>query len=94
MTEERKREEHMVLERKVQEEKKKQDTNALGNPMRGIEDMVEQNDNQLDGIINNIPKDEAAEKRVEESVIKKLKCCAKNPEEKPPRKICPDRELC
>ena len=25
------------------------------NHMRGIEDMVEQNDNQLDGIINNLP---------------------------------------
>lgn len=25
------------------------------NPMRGIEDMVEQNDNSLDGVINNLP---------------------------------------
>ena len=25
------------------------------NPMRGIEDMVEQNDNSFDGIINNVP---------------------------------------
>ena len=25
------------------------------NPMRGIEDMVEQNDNSFDGVINNLP---------------------------------------
>ncbi len=25
------------------------------NPMKGIEDMIEQNDNNLDGVINNLP---------------------------------------
>lgn len=48
------------------------------NPMRGIEDMVEQNDNNLDGVINNVKVDDATgilelipdEKK---SVIEKLK---------------------
>lgn len=31
------------------------DPRALGSQMRGIEDMVEQNDNSFDGIINNVP---------------------------------------
>ena len=26
------------------------------NPMRGVEDMLEQNDNSFDGVINNLPK--------------------------------------
>ena len=30
------------------------------NPMRSIEDMVEQNDNNLDGVINNVKVDSAA----------------------------------
>ena len=44
------------------------------NPLRGIEDMVEQNDNQLDGVINNVPegKEECA-KGDKESVLEKLK---------------------
>lgn len=44
----------------------------LGNQMRSIEDAVEQNDNSLDGIINNLPQPEEAEKS-RESVLKKLK---------------------
>ena len=32
------------------------------NPLRGIEDLVEQNDNQLDGVINNMPEETVAEK--------------------------------
>ena len=48
------------------------------NPMRGIEDMVEQNDNNFDGIINNV-KSEADTVRLElsdddkKSVLGKLK---------------------
>jgi len=48
------------------------------NPMRGIEDMVEQNDNNFDGIINNV-KSEADTVRLElsdddkKSVLEKLK---------------------
>ena len=48
------------------------------NPMRGIEDMVEQNDNSFDGIINNV-KSEADTVRLElsdddkKSVLEKLK---------------------
>lgn len=30
------------------------------NPMRGIEDMVEQNDNNFDGVINNVKVEPAA----------------------------------
>ena len=43
------------------------------NPLRGIEDMVEQNDNQLDGVINNVPTETVAEKEAKSSVIEKLK---------------------
>ena len=52
------------------------------NPMRGIEDMVEQNDNSFDGVINNlpVPKDENAqavlaaqeEERKKKSILEKL----------------------
>ncbi len=53
------------------------DPNELGNQMRGIEDMVEQNDNSFDGIINNLPEPEEQEKakydEARESVIEKLK---------------------
>jgi uncharacterized protein (DUF2342 family) len=34
------------------------------NPLRALEDMLEQNDNQLDGIINNIPAQKEAVKPV------------------------------
>ena len=68
--------------------------------MRGIEDMVEQNDNSFDGIINNLPKQEDISEKSEgarESVLKKLKDCVKILEEekdKHPRTLCPDRERC
>ena len=52
------------------------------NPMRGIEDMVEQNDNSFDGVINNLPEPkpvcqvDAAEvieqEQKKKSVLKKL----------------------
>ncbi len=63
------------------------DPKALGSQMRGIEDMVEQNDNSFDGIINNLPnyaqpaETEAASQHGRESVLKKLKDCVKMLEE-------------
>ena len=61
------------------------------NPLRSIEDTVEQNDNQFDGLINNVPNKnadksiEAAEGREEkkpqkESVKQQLKKSAEKPE--------------
>lgn len=44
----------------------------LGNQMRSIEDAIEQNDNSLDGVINNLPQSDEAEK-VRESVLQRLK---------------------
>ena len=81
-------------------EERAKDPNALGNQMRSIEDMVEQNDNSFDGIINNLPEPEdrnEKEERAKESVLKKLKESVKisvDDREKPPRSFCPDRELC
>ena len=40
------------------------------NPLRGIEDLVEQNDNQLDGVINNMPAETVAEKFKEKDLEK------------------------
>ena len=47
-------------------------------PMRGIEDMIEQNDNQLDGIINNIEIPQPIgiknlEEKEKHSVLEKIK---------------------
>ena len=39
------------------------------NPMKGIEDMVEQNDNNLDGVINNLPEPKPAAQITPEDVI-------------------------
>lgn len=39
------------------------------NPMKGIEDMVEQNDNNLDGVINNMPDPKPAAQATSEDVI-------------------------
>ena len=41
--------------------------------MRSIEDMLEQNDNQLDGVINNVSIETEAEKEAKSSVVDKLK---------------------
>lgn len=38
------------------------DPNTLGNVRRGLEDQIEQNDNSLDGIINNVKASEPADK--------------------------------
>ena len=42
------------------------------NPIRSLEDQIEQNDNMLDGIINNLPEETIAEKEERTSVIHKL----------------------
>ena len=67
--------------------------NSGRNPLRGIEDMIEQNDNQLDGIINNMPEETVAEKEAKSSVVEKLKQPVPEREKKP-KSLCPDRELC
>ena len=53
------------------------------NPMRGIEDMVEQNDNSFDGVINNLPEPKPVcqvsaaevieEEQKKKSVLKRLR---------------------
>ena len=43
------------------------------NPLRSMEDMLEQNDNQLDGVINNMPTETPAEKEEKSAVMEKLK---------------------
>ena len=75
------------------------------NPMRGIEDMVEQNDNSFDGVINNLPEPKpvcqvsAAEVIEEEqkrrSVLKRLQEPVPVPEGAKPVTgcvLCGDRE--
>ena len=75
------------------------------NPMKGVEDMVEQNDNNLDGVINNV-KAEPAVGTLEivpddkKSVLEKLKEQSKQvtppipvPERKPVPGCCFEREI-
>ena len=60
------------------------------NPMKGIEDMVEQNDNNLDGVINNLPdpkpaaqvtpEDVIEQEQKKKSVLQKLQEAAPEPE--------------
>ena len=65
------------------------DPNSIGNVMRGIEDQLEQNDNQLDGIINNGPRELEVEREARESVLKKLKDCIEILEEEKKRQpVC------
>ena len=65
------------------------------NPMRGIEDMVEQNDNNFDGVINNV-KVEPATGTLEivpedkKSVLEKLKEQSRQTTPQPP---VPERKL-
>ena len=71
-------------------------TNSAKNSLRSLEDMIEQNDNQLDGIINNLPEETVAEKEEKTSVVEKLKSIVIDPHDKDERKPipCPGRELC
>lgn len=62
------------------------------NPLRGIEDQMEQNDNQLDGIINNMPEETIAEKESKSSVIEKLKASVPDLEYKLKSTAC-EREI-
>ena len=74
------------------------------NPMRGIEDMVEQNDNNFDGVINNLPgpkpvaqvdsDDVIEEVQKKKSVLEKIRENAPDPEKVKPMSLCPERELC
>lgn len=60
------------------------------NPMKGIEDLIEQNDNNLDGVINNLPEPKPAaqmtaldvieEEQKKKSILKKLQEAAPEPE--------------
>ena len=49
---------------------KLQMNDLVRNPLRSIEDLVEQNDNQLDGVINNMPAEIMAEKFKEKDLEK------------------------
>ena len=75
------------------------------NPMRGIEDMVEQNDNSFDGVINNLPEPKPVcqvsaaevieEEQKKKSVLKRLQEQAPVPEGAKPVTgcvLCGDRE--
>ena len=68
------------------------------NPMRGIEDMVEQNDNSFDGVINNLPEPKPVcqvsaaevveEEQKKKSVLKKLQEAAPAPDTPKPVSGC------
>lgn len=74
------------------------------NPIRGIEDMVEQNDNSFDGVINNLPEvkpaaqvsneDVIEEIQKKKSILEKIKETIPDPEKVKSVSLCPDRELC
>ena len=67
------------------------------NPMRSIEDMIEQNDNQLDGIVNNLPDETVYEKEAKSSIVEQLKSMILNADDDKRKRqpsLCPDRELC
>ena len=75
------------------------------NPMRGIEDMVEQNDNSFDGVINNVKVEPAAGTPEivpddKKSVLEKLREQSRQipvpvpePERKPVAGCCFEREI-
>ena len=75
------------------------------NPMKGIEDLVEQNDNNLDGVINNLPEPKPVcqvsaaevieEEQKKKSVLKRLQEPVPVPEGAKPVTgcvLCGDRE--
>ena len=94
------------------------DPNTLGNVRRGLEDQIEQNDNSLDGIINNIKANEsadkfrddncngipdeeeireqhekAAEKAEKTSLLKQLRDCKPETDDRPHRCFAPELVL-
>lgn len=92
----------MELDEEVQSENLTKDTGAgpsvSRNFMRGIEDMVEQNDNNFDGVINNLPKEKPVaqitaadvieEEQEKKSIIKKLQEAAFDVEKPKPVNPC------
>ncbi|MBE5837982.1 DUF4316 domain-containing protein [Butyrivibrio sp.] len=66
--------------------------NGKQNPLRNLEDQIEQNDNMLDGIVNNLPEETIAEKEERTSVIKKLHSIEPTSDGRYGKKIHP--ELC
>ena len=82
------------------------DPALVKNPLRGVEDAVEQNDNNLDGILNNLPDEKPVAQKLNEdvieaeqkkkSILEKLKEATPEPEKaKPVPVICPvpEREI-
>ena len=78
---------------------------ATNTTMRAIEDTVEPNDNQFDGIINNLPDEsptgtpdlakaarEAADTAARSSILEKLREEERARPSRPPRPFMPDRE--
>ena len=76
------------------------------NPLKGVEDMIEQNDNSLDGVINNLPEPKPAAQMTPEdvieteqkkkSILKKLQDAAPDPEKAKAAHGClfwPEKEL-
>ena len=63
------------------------------NPMRSLEDQIEQNDNMLDGIINNLPEETIAEKEERTSTIAKLRSFVPEKKEREPKFSLPQLEL-
>jgi len=66
--------------------------------------MVEQNDNNFDGVINNLPEpkpvahvtaeDVIEEEQKKKSVLGRIREAIPEPEKVKPMNLCPDRELC
>ena len=70
------------------------------NPIRGIEDMVEQNDNNFDGVINNLPEvkpaaqvsneDVIEEIQKKKSILEKIKETIPDPSKERKPMLCPE----
>lgn len=80
---------HEFSETKQMESPK--DINKLFCQTHNIEEMIEQNDNQLDGIINNLPMETVFEKEAKTSVREKLKVQISESDHKP-MSLCSDWE--
>lgn len=61
--------------------------------LRGVEDQVEQNDNNFDGIINNTPQETVAEKEQRTSIAEKLRTAKPKEEPKRPPLYCHERAI-